>query len=108
MASFPLLPYSNWIELGRFEWARQTETLRPNFSPEPHAIHGLGWTRAWSVTAQTASSVTQGLETKPDADRPWRLIAQERIVLEPERLVLYLSLHRPTLTTSISPEAMSS
>ena len=37
-AGFPLVPYSNRIANGRFEWNGKLIGLTPNFAPEPHAI----------------------------------------------------------------------
>ena len=48
-ASYALAPFSNRIALGRFEWQGVTYQLAQNFLPEPHAIHGVGWQRAWQV-----------------------------------------------------------
>ena len=42
-ASFPLVPFSNRIADGRFEWDGEQIEIDPNFAPEPHAIHGVGW-----------------------------------------------------------------
>jgi aldose 1-epimerase len=46
MASFPLVPYSNRIGHGRFDWDGHAVGITPNFPPEPHAIHGVGWKAA--------------------------------------------------------------
>src|SRR5579885_2221445 len=43
MASFPLVPYSNRIGGGRFEWDGKARSLARNFPPEPHSIHGVGF-----------------------------------------------------------------
>src|SRR5579863_307743 len=37
MASFPLVPYSNRIAQGKFEWNGHLFTLARNFPPEPHS-----------------------------------------------------------------------
>src|SRR5258708_3581235 len=42
MASFPLVPYSNRIANASFMWEGSAVTLRRNFLPEVHAIHGVG------------------------------------------------------------------
>ena len=49
---FPLVPYSNRIRDGRFEFAGQTVQLPLNFGDHPHSIHGHGWQNPWQVTEQ--------------------------------------------------------
>lgn len=58
MGCFPLVPYCNRIADRRFVWAGRSHGLAPNFGDHPHAIHGVGWHRAWSVEAVSAASVT--------------------------------------------------
>ena len=53
-ASFPLIPYSNRIAHGQFEFRDTPHVLRLNADPEPHALHGEGWQTAWSVADQHA------------------------------------------------------
>jgi aldose 1-epimerase len=48
-ASYPFVPYSNRIANARLHWQDVTYPLNPNFAPEPHAIHGVGWLGAWGV-----------------------------------------------------------
>ena len=56
MASFPLVPYSNRIGNGEFEWGDNIVTLARNFPPEPHAIHGVGFQRPWQVHSRSGNS----------------------------------------------------
>ncbi|MDP6690204.1 MAG: aldose 1-epimerase [Alphaproteobacteria bacterium] len=51
---FPLVPYSNRIRDGRFNFAGQTIQLPLNFGAHPHSIHGHGWQHAWKAVRQTA------------------------------------------------------
>ncbi len=46
---FPLVPFSGRLADGRFRFQGEVYQLAPNFSPEPHAIHGHGWQNAWQV-----------------------------------------------------------
>lgn len=48
-ACYPLVPYSNRIRDARLRYDGRTFALARNFGPHPHAIHGVGWQRAWSV-----------------------------------------------------------
>lgn len=91
MASFPLVPYSNRIGGAKFEWHGQPVQLQPNFPPEPHAIHGVGWKRRWDVREHADSSVVLSLLHEGDADWPWPFSAEQRIVLGEASLHLTLS-----------------
>lgn len=48
-ASYPFVPYSNRLAQAQLHWQGATYSLSPNFAPEPHAIHGVGWLGAWAV-----------------------------------------------------------
>lgn len=88
MASFPLVPYSNRIGNASFEWAGVVQHLTPNFAPEPHAIHGIGWEREWRVDAKGASSLVLTLEHRADAAWPWHFTAQQFFVLTDRTLTI--------------------
>ena len=90
-AGFPLVPFSNRIADGRFEWNGKPVGLAPNFAPEPHAIHGVGFERPWSVQTQTANAVLLSLRHRPDAAWPWAFEARQRITVGDDSLTLDLS-----------------
>ena len=46
---YPLVPYSNRIRNAELAFAGATFRLARNFGAHPHAIHGVGWQRAWHV-----------------------------------------------------------
>jgi aldose 1-epimerase len=91
MASFPLVPYSNRIGNGSFEWDGQRFALARNFYPEPHAIHGVGFERPWQVRARDANSATLTLNHRPCASWPFAFEAQQRITLGPGSLTIDMS-----------------
>jgi aldose 1-epimerase len=91
MASFPLVPYSNRVDGGRFVWDGNVITLARNFPPEPHAIHGVGFEKAWQVVARARDSVELALTHRPDAGWPWAFEARQRITLADGLLTLNLS-----------------
>lgn len=90
MSSFPLVPYSNRIGFGRFEWGGIDIGLTPNFPPEPHAIHGTGWTSVWSVEQSGADAIILRHRHDADAYWPWAFEAEQHIMLSPKGLVLQL------------------
>ena len=48
-AAYPLVPYSNRIRDASLTAGSSRHALRRNFGDDPHAIHGIGWQRAWAV-----------------------------------------------------------
>jgi aldose 1-epimerase len=91
LSTFPLVPFSNRIAHGRFEWNGQRVQLTPNFAPEPHAIHGIGWERVWTVAALSDDTAILSLLHTGDASWPWPFEAEQRISIEGHRLTLALS-----------------
>jgi aldose 1-epimerase len=87
-AGFPLVPYSNRIAQGRFEWRGKSFALAQNFPPEPHAIHGVGFERPWRVQTLDRDSAVLRLTHLPDAAWPWAFEARQRITLTDDLLIL--------------------
>jgi aldose 1-epimerase len=87
-AGFPLVPYSNRIGQGSFEWCGNPITLARNFPPEPHAIHGVGFERPWQLQTRDRDSVVLRLTHRPDAGWPWAFDARQRITLTDDLLIL--------------------
>lgn len=90
-AAFPLVPFSGRIDRGRFRFGGKTVTLAPNFPPEPHAIHGRGWQRPWSVERADAASA-ELVHLHDGEDWPWPYRATQAFRLRPDGLELELSL----------------
>ncbi len=55
---FPLVPYSNRIRDGRFEFDGQVIQLPLNFGDHPHSIHGHGWQNAWDLVSRKDAEAT--------------------------------------------------
>ncbi len=89
-ACFPLVPWTNRIAAGRFAFDGRDIVLAPTPGFEPHALHGTGWRRPWSVTAADAASAVLTLE-QPRSDWPWAWTAQQTVTLDSEGLTLALS-----------------
>ncbi|KHK58767.1 aldose epimerase [Ralstonia sp. A12] len=89
---YPLLPFSNRIRDGRFQWRGREIRLAPH-PGQPHAMHGLAHARAWTVEQQTDSSIVLGLRYVPEADNwPWAFTATQTLVLSPEGLEAVMTL----------------
>ena len=89
--SFPLVPYSNRIRNGRFNWQGEEVTLPLNHLPEKHSIHGHGWQRPWQVVEQSETSLT--LQYQHIADEwPFTYTSQQIFTLEGSSLTVELLL----------------
>ncbi|MBZ9797364.1 aldose 1-epimerase [Mesorhizobium sp. ES1-4] len=84
MACFPLVPYSNRIRGGRFEFAGRSIQLRTG-PDDPHHEHGHGWRRPWTVVRREASTIV--LRYRHAADLwPWSYEAEQEMRLSEGRL----------------------
>lgn len=90
MGSFPLVPYSNRVAGARLLFGGQEYALRPNFPPEPHAIHGVGWQRAWRSGSRTDASIQLELTHAPDDDWPFRFAARQALSVTADALEVRL------------------
>jgi aldose 1-epimerase len=101
-ACYPLVPYSNRIARATLR-ARSGATfaLARNFGDHPHAIHGIGWQRPWSVAACDPREATLGLEHRPrgGADPGWPFAFAAR-----QHLALRATSRTATLTMTLSIE----
>jgi aldose 1-epimerase len=68
LACYPLLPFSNRIGQGRFEFGGRTVRLEPNRKGERLPLHGSGWQRAWRVERQSAHRAVLSLDEAGEAD----------------------------------------
>ena len=91
LAGFPLVPFSNRVAGGSFKWAGKTIHLRLNRAGEPHALHGIGWQRAWDLTRQASDSLVMELVYHGDPDWPWPFTARQEIALSSRGLTITLS-----------------
>ena len=78
LACFPLVPFSNRIANGRFNWEDAPYTLDRNFGDHPHTIHGVGWKRAWEVAEAGASFATLTLRHDASGDQARSLAVRLR------------------------------
>lgn len=91
-ASYPLVPYSNRMAQAVLHWQGQQHPLIKNWAPQPHAIHGVGWERAWSVLAQTPHSALLGYQHSPDVCWPFAFDTTQSFTLSPQGLAITLSI----------------
>jgi aldose 1-epimerase len=90
-ASFPLVPYSNRIGFGHFDWNARRIELPPHPLAVPHAIHGIGWESEWTVETHDSDNVMLALDFAGDARWPWPFVARQSIEVSADGLKLWLS-----------------
>jgi len=94
-SGYPMVPYANRIDHGRFTFAGVTHQLDTSFIGAPHSIHGVGWLRAWTVTTVDARACTLGLRHQPagaaDPGWPFAFDASLRFVVSPRGLTIRMS-----------------
>lgn len=87
---YALVPCSNRVGGSRFRWGGHAYSLRPNNGSSPHAIHGVGWERAWSVSSRAGDRAELRLEHRADGDWPFSFVATQRFALAASGLRLEL------------------
>ena len=91
MGAFPMLPYCNRIENGRFWFGGRWIQLEKNFDNRTNSIHGIGWKQGWSVECASSEALTLSYE-HDGRDWPWRFVSQQHFQLEHDRLIYDLSI----------------
>lgn len=89
-ASFPLVPYSNRIADARFPFNGKIVSLTPHAEAMPHALHGMGWERSWTVQNQTPDSLSLALTHSGDEDWPFAFCAKQHFAIGPNWLEIVL------------------
>lgn len=90
--SYPLVPFSNRIGHAGFRWAGRSHALLPNGAPEPHAIHGVGWQRPWTVLEANATQAHLAYSHQADAAWPFAFASEQVFELSDQGLVLRMTL----------------
>lgn len=90
---FPLMPYSNRVDNGRFSYGGKMRQIKPNHPNQEYPIHGNAWERPWDVISQTDMSCRLCLVYKPEPQGwPWAYRAEQVISLKGDRLTFDLSI----------------
>ena len=94
--SYPLVPFSNRIGHATFSWAGRSHNLLPNGAPEPHAIHGVGWQRPWTVLQVDARQAHLAYKHQADAAWPFAVAAEQVFELSDQGLAMHMTLTNPS------------
>ena len=90
MSCFPMVPFANRIDRGRFNHAGRAVVIARNV-PEPHPLHGHGWQSEWHVAARDGNFAR--LVFRDDTRWPWPYEAFQEFRLGPDSLTVTLGLH---------------
>lgn len=88
LACYPLLPWSNRIGQGRFEFEGRTVEVPRTRDDEPLPIHGHAWLAPWQLVS---ASPTVAVLTHVHADGPFRYTAWQSFALDGKRLSVQLA-----------------
>lgn len=90
--SYPLVPFSNRVAQATLQWQGTQHPLVRNNGDEPHAIHGVGWQRPWSVLDSGDNFALLAYEHRPDSAWPFAFDCSQTLRLAAGALELTLSL----------------
>jgi len=89
---YPLVPFSNRIAQVKLVWNGTSHPLVRNFNDEPHAIHGVGWQRPWTVLDQSDNTALLSYEHRPDSHWPFAFDVSQAFALQGHSLQVSLSI----------------
>ena len=81
LASFAMVPWSNRISGGGFDFGGVHHPIALNREGEPYPIHGDGWLQKWVLSQPSSDSVVMHLESNGFAGNPYQYLAEQRFVL---------------------------
>jgi aldose 1-epimerase len=89
-ACFPMVPFVNRVADGRFSFGGHAVQLEPNWSGDPHPLHGAGWRASWAVLAASGSRARLRFDGGND-EWPWTYRCEQCFELLPDGLSIELS-----------------
>ncbi|HEY5347217.1 MAG TPA: aldose 1-epimerase [Rhizomicrobium sp.] len=95
--SFPLVPFTNRIALGKFRFGGRDVLLGPNRRGDIHPLHGQGYRAPWTVAEMSKSRAILRF-SHPVGEWPWSYDAEEIYSLENSRLRIDLSVRNTSDT----------
>lgn len=89
--AYPLMPYSNRIRNARLHFAGRDYALPTHPAAQPHTLHGVTHAVPWQVVEQGDQQLTIACDYQ-GRHWPWALRAEQRFVLDDQRLRIELAL----------------
>ena len=102
---YPLVPYSNRVAQARFPWAGREHRVRANVEEgSPHALHGVGLRRAWTVVEAGERHAQLQLDHPGDEDWPFAFTVTQQVTLDEH--TLELAMHFVNRSTETAPAGL--
>ena len=79
-ACFPMVPFCNRIQDGKFRINGQAVSIAPNVADEAYPIHGSAWLSGWDVIERSADSVCLQYNHRA-GEWPWSFSCEQRFSL---------------------------
>jgi len=99
MACFPLVPWSNRITGGGFEFDGKFYQIHANRTEEHYPIHGSGWLQPWQVAERDAGRIKLSLESRGFDGNPYHYRSTETFLFLPDGLQIDLTVTNMGATT---------
>lgn len=87
-----LVPFSNRIAHATLKWQGTSHPLVQTSAAEPHAIHGVGWQRPWTVLEEDDHYALLAYEHRADATWPFAFDSSQTFRLSGNALEMTLGL----------------
>ncbi len=100
LACFPLVPWSNRITQGGFEYAGVFYPIHVNRTEEHYPIHGSGWLQSWHVAERTGNRIKLLLESRGFDGSAYSYRSTETFLLLPDGMQIDLTV------TNIGPDTL--
>ena len=81
-ACFAMVPYANRIAQGRFTFNDRPVQIAPNFPPQRHPLHGMGWLTRWNILRHDDASILLEHQHSGDSAWPWAYRAHQHVSLD--------------------------
>lgn len=91
LACFPLVPWSNRITGGGFEYGGAFYQIRANRTEEHYPIHGNGWLQTWHVAERADNRIRLALDSRAFDATPYYYRSTQTFLLLPEGLQIDLT-----------------
>lgn len=91
LACFPLVPWSNRITQGGFEYDGTFFPIHANRSGERYPIHGDGWLQQWQVAERANERIRLSLESHGFDGTPYHYRSTQTFLLLPDGLQIDLT-----------------
>lgn len=100
---YPLVPFSNRIDNGKFSFNGKLYQLDKNFGSHPHTIHGVAWQRPWQVLELNEAKVVLYYDHVPEIDKsnswPFAFSVTQQIELSQNSLLMTMSIKNTDVQT---------